>query len=602
MSGIECDDGFEASVPPRGTVRALSAPWRSGALVFGLALLVRLIVVAETSDLAFVRHLQGDAAGYFAWGSEIAGGAWVGEESFYQAPLYPYSLGVLFSITGPSVVAILWMQCLMGACASLLLFDAARHLFGAAVGVIAGLMFAGFPPAILADDIVQKTSLGALLTCAILALLSRCLSDRAGQGNVRSRLIGLGVLGALLCLVRENALVWLGVLFVFSLMLGRSGGRVVARRHGGALLVGVALVLFPVAARNAYLGGGWSLATSQSGPNFYIGNSAEADGRYRPLVRGHETPEFERGDARRLAEEAIGRSLSAGAVSRYWFGRAMSDIRDAPGRWLALMGRKTLMVINRYEVSDVESLHVYAGHSRVLGAIAPLWHFGVLAPLAAVGIVATRSHWRSLWVCHAMALTMWAAVAAFFILARYRFPLVPVLTPFAAAGVVGLWRWRAGEAGGTGDGVASIDSSARGVRWALLAGVVAAVVCNWPIHDEGRLNALAQMNLGVAMAEDDLAGAMKCFERAVALHPGSLEARFNLGQALLLSGDAAAAADQFEAAIAIDPNVAMAHLLLGRTYEETGEAGRALKAYQWALGLDSSLVEARRAIDRLSGD
>ena len=202
-----------------------------------------------------------------------------------------------------------------------------------------------------------------------------------------------------------------------------------------------------------------------------------------------------------------------------------------------------------------------------------------------------------------MALTMWAAVAVFFILARYRFPMVPVLMPFAAAGAVGLWRWvaRAGEQGATGDEIAPIDSSGRSMRWALLAGIVAAVVSNWPIHDEGRLNALAEMNLGVAMAEDDLAGATMCFQRAVALHAGSLEARFNLGQALLLSGDAAGASEQFEAVIAIDPGVATAHLLLGRTYEETGEGERALAAYRRAVVLDPSLAEALEAIDRLSG-
>ena len=52
---------------------------------------------------------------------------------------------------------------------------------------------------------------------------------------------------------------------------------------------------------------------------------------------------------------------------------------------------------------------------------------------------------------------------------------------------------------------------------------------------------------------------------------------------------------------AFEPGVATAHLLLGRTYEETGEGERALAAYRRALVLDPSLVEASRAIDRLSG-
>ena len=59
------------------------------------------------------------------------------------------------------------------------------------------------------------------------------------------------------------------------------------------LLAGLAFVLLPVGLRNRSVGGEYSLTTFQIGPNFYIGSNADATGRYRPLVRGHETPQFE---------------------------------------------------------------------------------------------------------------------------------------------------------------------------------------------------------------------------------------------------------------------------------------------------------------------
>ena len=49
--------------------------------------------------------------------------------------------------------------------------------------------------------------------------------------------------------------------------------------------------------------GEFSPTTFQAGPNFYIGNHRNADGRYQPLIRGHETPEFEQKDATQLAEQ-----------------------------------------------------------------------------------------------------------------------------------------------------------------------------------------------------------------------------------------------------------------------------------------------------------
>ena len=40
-----------------------------------------------------------DEASYDDWAVEIAGGEWRGEEVFFQEPLYPYFLGVIYSLS-----------------------------------------------------------------------------------------------------------------------------------------------------------------------------------------------------------------------------------------------------------------------------------------------------------------------------------------------------------------------------------------------------------------------------------------------------------------------------------------------------------------------
>src|SRR6185436_20867585 len=92
-----------------------------------------------------------------------------------------------------------------------------------------------------------------------------------------------------------------------------------------ALAAGFALVLAPVALRNHALGGGFLPTTSNAGVNFYIGNGAEADGEYRPLVAGRGHPDHEREDARRIAQDLSGRSLTAGEVSGFWFALALRE-------------------------------------------------------------------------------------------------------------------------------------------------------------------------------------------------------------------------------------------------------------------------------------
>ena len=48
-------------------------------------------------------------------GRRLAGGDWVGTEVFYQAPLYPYFLGVLYSAFGHSLWVVRLVQAAVGA-------------------------------------------------------------------------------------------------------------------------------------------------------------------------------------------------------------------------------------------------------------------------------------------------------------------------------------------------------------------------------------------------------------------------------------------------------------------------------------------------------
>jgi hypothetical protein len=68
-----------------------------------------------------------------------------------------------------------------------------------------------------------------------------------------------------------------------------------------------------------------------------------------------------------------------------------------------------------------------------LGSI--VGHFGVLVPLAAVGLMQTWTERRRLGVVHALAGAYAASVVVFFVYARYRYPLVPFLVMFAAVAV-----------------------------------------------------------------------------------------------------------------------------------------------------------------------
>ena len=49
---------------------------------------------------------MGDARGYDAWARRLAAGDWIGTDVFYQAPLYPYFLGVVYALAGHDLLAV----------------------------------------------------------------------------------------------------------------------------------------------------------------------------------------------------------------------------------------------------------------------------------------------------------------------------------------------------------------------------------------------------------------------------------------------------------------------------------------------------------------
>jgi hypothetical protein len=106
------------------------------------------------------------------------------------------------------------------------------------------------------------------------------------------------------------------------------------------------------------VGGEFKLTTSQFGANFFIGNNPLADGTYISVGKVIGEPQLEGQDAKRLAERALGRTLTAGEVSDYWLQRSWEYVYSQTTRWFALLGKKWLLVWNAREIEDLRFLHL----------------------------------------------------------------------------------------------------------------------------------------------------------------------------------------------------------------------------------------------------
>ena len=582
--------------------------WWALACITLLALALRAVFLMQIRGTLPLQVVIGDAHQYDVWAQTIAAGQWIGSGVFYQTPLYPYLLAIIFAVAGHHLFLIRIVQSVLGALSIALLGIAGRRFVSPGAGLAAAALLAVYPPAIFFDGLIQKAALDAFLVAAALALL--------GEFSVRRRwpwIASAGVAIGLLMLNRENARVLVPVIGAWLLWLpGGSWRRQAA--WVGAFVFGVALVTLPVAVRNKIAGGEFLISTSQMGPNFYIGNHYGASGTYDPLVAGRADAIFEREDAARLASAAEGRPLTPGEVSDYWMRRALSDIVHAPASWTRLVGRKLLMTVNATEAADTESLQLYADYSPLLAGLSWLT-LGAMLPLAAIGIWATRKQWRQLAILYAIAGALIVSVALFFVFARYRYPIVPVLVLFAGAGVAslpGLWRDRRRAAPAVALALAAAaianlplrvayDTSYYNVAVALdRAGRPADAL---PLlrkslivsPDDGRQDAL----LGrVLRATGDVEGATAAFADGVRLEPFDVAARTDYGKALLETGRGRDAVLQLRSAETLAPEVPQVHADLAVALADIDRWGDAIAEDRESLRLNPDDPDAHNHLGR----
>jgi len=555
-------------------VRDSSAVARVGfprglAVVFVVALGLRLIHVGQLGSAPFFHFRMGDAAIFDAWAREIAAGNWLGDEVFWYAPLYPYALGALYLVLGDGALGVRLVQAVLGAGSCVLLALAGARFVSRRAGVVAGVLLACYAPAIFFDALFQKPVLAGFFLCLVLWTMGSL--DAAPQRLLRWPALGL----ALGCggLTQENLLVLAAPLLLWVLVRHREHGR--RRALFAALFVlGMALPLVPVALRNYVVGGEFHLTAANFGDNFYKGNNPEADGLYAPLAEGMGTPWVERRAATELAERALGRPLGPSEVSRYWTRRALDYVASDPADWLRLSARKLALAWNAAEAADTEDIGTHAEWSAVLRFAAPVLNFGTLAPLAACGMWLTWGERRRLWVLYLMLLTYTASVVMFYVFARYRYPLVPLLALFAGAGLSGLPALLRGRRGVAIAGCA-------------VASLAVAVLCNWPMHVARPSAAVSHFNIGVELqAEGRVEPALQFYRDALWLWPSYPEALSNRGTALEALGRLDEAVESYRGALEVDPRHAAAHHNLGRALQKLGRLDPAVESLRAAVEID----------------
>ncbi len=537
--------------------------WFLPLAIFVVALVVRLVYVFQIRQTPFFETLGLDAKFYDAWARRIASGT-SEREAFFMSPLYPYFLSAIYRILGRDLLLVRVIQAGIGSATAALAYLIGHRVFGNRVGLIAGLVTALYGALVFYDGSILITPLLVFLNSLCLYLLIRA-DDRGTHwlyalAGVSLGLAGIGKATALAFVPVAALWIW------FAWRRNRTGrGRAVA-----LFALGVILVVVPVTVRNLVVADDFVMVTSNGGLNFYIGNSEISTGGY---VKPVGLDIVDDPDGELIAEAAVGRDLKPSEVSAFWYGRSRAYIASHPSEWMKLLVRKLSFAMSSYELPQLENYYFQKRYSGLLAL--PLPGFALVAPLGLIGIVLAWRR-RQARLLALFVISYMATVVAFFVVARYRLPVVPVLavgSGFAVLELIRLVR----------------DRAWRAMAWITVGAVLLLLVVNvnWYGVDRARGFAQSHFRLGIIYGErGDTARAIEECRRSIELDPEYPKSYLNLGSMLVEADRPEQAIEAFRASVRLDPGYVTGRVNLAMALESIGDFEGAVAQLDTILAAD----------------
>ena len=573
-------------------------------LVVGVAFAVRAVYLLQLRGSPFFDVPIVDEKTYLEQAEEVASGKiFGGSKPFWQPPLYPYFLALLYRSFGRNFLLLRGASLALGALSCGLIYLIGRRVFGGTVGLLAGIMAAAYGPFIFFEGMLLPTALGTFLALGVVALALRADEDgRPIMWAVVGTVLGLSALAV------GNLLAFLP--FLLAWVWGRTKSAVRAL----VLLIGTSAVLLPVAVRNRIVGKDWVLISSNVGVNFYVGNN----------------PDYERTVKLRPGTEwwsLTARPKEAGYTkpseqSSYFLKKALAFIFRRPLEYITLLVRKGYQFWRGEEIKRNQDVYLYSKFTPLLKPL--LWKrgigfpFGLIGPLALVGIGLALVYRREppVLLLGAVVLASFISVVAFFPCGRYRIPAIPFLLMFASYGA--LWMYRRLREGKTKAVILPICGSL-GLTLGVNLGMPEAdlkdkaefhynLACAHVQHDM-LANATAEARRAVALDPDYIEprellaflaaqrgayeDAISEYRKVVEMRPDHLGARRSLAHVYFKQGRYGEAIDQYKAILTYGPPDSLdVRAELGLAYLKSGMLEDAISAYKVVLKEDSTRVEA----------
>jgi 4-amino-4-deoxy-L-arabinose transferase-like glycosyltransferase len=589
--------------------------------IFLAALLLRLIFVWQWSATPYGALPIIDAHAYDLWGWDIASGHLFRDTAFYQSPLYPYVLALIYAIFGYNLLAVSLFNALLSALTCVILGLIAFDSFGPFAALATGALAVFDRHLIFYAAPVMKESLCLFLIALFLMCVLRALRSGRGWDFFLS-----GAWLGLAALTRGNAL----LLAPAVLLLAVTRQWCTYLAHCVLFTLGVILFILPATIHNAVVSHDFVPLNYEGGYNFYIGNSPMAHGSnigdpsdipdpiFNPLTEEKETT--------RTAERASGHKLSPSGVSAFWRDQALDFIRKNPVRFLSLLRHKLWLFWNDSNQPDNYDINFIAENFSTVLAL-PLSGFWFVSVASIFSIVTLESTRRDQVVPIAvLGGAYMVSVLLFYMMDRFRLPIMVFLLPLAGAALPSAWeliksrRWvhfTAGLAGASvflwvGISHGTSSSALRAADWDTLSSIESDLGNNEEA-DRALRKAIATAIEGVGTeawingvsAEERLGQlnyAGRLLLKAIQINPQDGMLVYDYGRLGELAGDAYGALAAFQKATNLAPSYPPGFLGLSTAFLRIGDRKHAVAAAQRGLDLEPTDPHLTKALAKALAD
>ncbi len=557
---------------------------RSPILLVLFALSIRFLYLYLANSLPTFHSPGMDAEEYRSWAESIMNGTGL-SAPYLRGPLYPNVIAWLaYLFGGDTFWPVRILQILVSSLSVYILYSLGRKWFSETAGWIAGFTWACYGLSIYFDAEGLIVSLYTNVFIVVLWILDLYRnSSPAWKRLCLAAITGL-LIGAC-TLLRANALLWWPVLLVTLLFSDRSSSsykRPVTIY--GTLLAFVIMILLslPTLLHNQSTGGRMAFSL-QGGINLYIGSQPESMGAFSVDPDYGSTWTFEQ--VRTRAEHELGHPLSMGEVDRYYQSQALQTWLDDPEKSLMLLVKKAYLLLHVHEIGNNRVLPPF------LSSVHPVFAFLVLIgfPIVALfGFYALFSIWKSYPQARPAIVFMivhMIGLLPFFISARYRFPIVPVLI-LCAAGSIPLWQKH----------ISQLKQKKISAIIPFIDFVVFAVVITLPNplprYDTQQADWLYHQG-NALLRTHSYEEAIPVFYQVLEEETRYRNAHLNIGACFLALNSLDSANVHFLKEYVLYPSNSKAANNLGVIHQQSGEFDEAMQWYRRALYYDSSLEDSK---------